>query len=436
MVEESGAPVESFAEYFRNSRLLKVGFFFNIIYFSSVLVVFVFLLLQGTLFDTVYTVDFRVFFEAGQVFRDAPGEIYSVNPNGLPFRYLPSFAAVISLFSEIPLLVLYLIDISLMMVCNIGIVYFVYQICLQIGVSPATKNFEKTLVFVLIAPQHIVNIIFGQITQLAILLALIALFLLQSSKHDSIEWFLVIGLLIGIASTLKPFFLILVPFLVPITVVKRYYIVLPIKQLAGVALGFLVSMLPNIAYFILYPAALNQLIEVNLVENLTGQHSTSITNLVLAFIPSSDIYPLRLAIIILFGGFISFRSYIQFVKTPESQKNYLRHFTDMMFIVLLIYPDSWFLFLAVWYAFLAPSMLQLYNSESLSEKESRRLDVLWPGANNLLAFFSIGIVLHYLILGFDPIIPIWLLILYVMYTQISDSVYSRPVEPVHPIEES
>jgi hypothetical protein len=420
-LETSGEP---FTSYFGRSRLLKVGLAFNIIYYVSVIVGFVFFLLQGTLFETVYTVDFRVFFESGQVFRNSAGDIYLVNPNGLPFRYFPSFAAYMALFSDIPILTLYLINISLMMVFNFGIVYFVYQICLQMGVTPATKNFEKTLVFVLIAPQHIVNIIFGQITQLAILLTLVALFLLQSRKHDSFQWFVVIGLLIGIASTLKPFFLILVPFLVPITVMKRSYIVVPLKQLAGVVSGFLLTMLPNIVYFILYPTALNNLIEVNLVENLTGQHSTSITNLILAFIPSGDIVPLRLALILILGGFIIFRSYIQFVKTPESQKNYLRHFTDMMFVVLLVYPDSWFLFLAVWYAFLAPSMLHLYGKESLPEKESRRLDILWLGANNLLAFFSFGIVIHYLILGFDPINPIWLAILYVMYTQISDSANS------------
>ena len=401
-----------------------MGLAFNLIYFVCVISGLIFFLLQGTLFETVYTVDFRVFFEAGQVFRNSPEDIYSVNPNGLPFRYFPSFAAFMALFSDFPILILYVVDISLMMVFNLGIVYFVYQICIQIRVSPATKNFEKTLVFVLIAPQHIVNIIFGQITQLAILLTLIVLFLLQSSKHDSLQWFFVIGLLIGIAATLKPFFLILIPFLIPITVIKRSYIVLPLKQLAGVVSGFLLIMLPNILYFILYPTALNGLIEVNLVENLTGQHSTSITNLILAFIPSSYTYPLRLAIILILGGFISFRSYIRFIKTPELQKNYLRHFTDMMFVILIVYPDSWFLFLAVWYAFLAPSMLHLYSSESLSEKESRRLDILWPGANNLLAFFSFGIVIHYLVLGFDPINPIWLVLLYVMYTQISDSVNS------------
>ncbi|MFW9807543.1 MAG: hypothetical protein ACFFFK_12515, partial [Candidatus Thorarchaeota archaeon] len=85
------------------------------------------------------------------------------------------------------------------------------------------------------------------------------------------------------------------------------------------------------------------------------------------------------------------------------------------------YPDSWFLFLAVWYAFLAPSMLELYTLHD----DNRTMDNLWTGSNNLLGFFTIGILLHYLLLGFDPIIPIWLVILYILYHRVSNSAYSN-----------
>ena len=63
---------------------------FVIVYFVGVVFGFVFLYLQGTVYDTVFSVDFRVFYEAGQMFTIAPGDIYTVNPNGLPFRYLPT----------------------------------------------------------------------------------------------------------------------------------------------------------------------------------------------------------------------------------------------------------------------------------------------------------------------------------------------------------
>ena len=421
MVNETELSCDSFLDYFKNSRLLKVGLAFNLIYFIGVISGLIYFLFEGTLLETVFTVDFRVFYEAGQVFLSSPSEIYSVNPNGLPFRYFPSFAAYMAVFTGVPFLILYLINITLMTICNLGIVYFVFQVSHQKGVTSSTKNFERTLLFVFIAPQHIVNIMFGQVTQLAILLTLVVLFLLQSSNHDSLGWFFVIGVLIELASTLKPFFLVFIPFMVPITMMGRARITVAFRQLVGVALGFIVAMLPNIVYFITYPSTLDSFIRVNLVEDLTGQHSTSITKLIITLVPVTDTNPLQIIIILILGGFIFFRSYIRFVKTPQNQKNYLRHFVEMTFLVLLVYPDSWFLFLAVWYAFLAPSMLHLYNSDSVLERDSRRLDYLWSGANNLLAFFSIGIILQYLILGFDPIIPIWLTILYVLYDHISQS---------------
>ena len=105
----------SFLEYFRTSRLMKVGLAFNLIYYIGVIVGFVFLLLQGTLQDTVFSVDFRVFYEAGLEFANSPADIYLVNPNGLPFRYLPSFAMFMALFVGAPMVSLYLVNITLMM---------------------------------------------------------------------------------------------------------------------------------------------------------------------------------------------------------------------------------------------------------------------------------------------------------------------------------
>jgi hypothetical protein len=401
----------SFVDYFRHSRLLKVGLAFNLIYYSGVIVGFVFLFLQGTYLDTVFTVDFQVFYEAGLEFVISPADIYTVNPNGLPFRYLPAFAMFMALFASVPMVVLYIANITLMMVSNVGIVYFAYRISLQRGVTTTTKNFEKTLLFVFIAPQHIVNIMFGQITQLAILSTMIVLFLLQSTKRQGWKCCLLIGLLIGVSTTLKPFFLLFFPFLFPLTKTGRFQFTFPVKQCTAVLIGFLISMLPNILYFSIYPASFDALIQVNLMEELVGQHSTSLTKLIMAFIPLTDTFVIQIGIIIILGGFIFLRSYGKFLMTPSGKKDYLHHFTDMTFLILLVYPDSWFLFLAVWYAFLAPSMLELYKSHD----DNRTMDLLWSGANNLLGFFTIGILIHYLLLGFDPIIPIWLLILYILY---------------------
>ncbi|MBN2229117.1 MAG: DUF2029 domain-containing protein [Candidatus Thorarchaeota archaeon] len=421
MVENEPASLGSFIQYLKRSHLLLGGVAFNFGYYFCVLIIFLYLMITGSVGTTVYTMDFQVFYEAGQEFLISPGNIYFVAPNGLPFRYLPSFAAYMSLFAIIPLYALYILNITMMMIFSILIVYAVYAISVKRGVLPSTKNFERTLAIVAITPPNVVNLILGQISQLVILLVLLVLFLLLVSSEHSIRIPIMIGLLIGIAITIKPFCVVFLPFLVPFTLKRKLGIAIPFKKFGGVFFGFLVSMIPNIVYFFLYPFAFMDFIHVNLVEGLSYHHSTSITRLAVALLPFIDTNILQYAVILTLGGYIFSRNYISFIRSPMDKKRYTHHFASMMFLVLLVYPDSWFLFLSFWYALLAPSMLQLYSSPTLQEGEKRKLDTLWAGSNNLLAFFSIGIVLYYLVLGLDPITPIWLIVLYVLYQRISNS---------------
>jgi hypothetical protein len=170
-------------------------------------------------------------------------------------------------------------------------------------------------------------------------------------------------------------------------------------------------MAPNGIYFLLYPSTFGEFIHVNFVAVLSSAHSTSLTRLAQALLPAIDSQLVQIVVMASVGGLIFLNSYIRFLRSSEKQ--YIHHFAEMIFLIVLIYPDSWFLFIAVLYAFLVPSMLDLYRR--VPADETRNLDILWSGSNNLLAFFSIGIVIHYLILGFDPTIPIWLLILYILH---------------------
>lgn len=419
VVEGSEVTKVSFQEYLSKSRMLKFGLAFSLFYYLCVLVVFIYLLAIDSVDSTVYTMDFQVFYEAGQTFLTSPGAIYSVNPNGLPFRYLPAFAAFVSIFSAVPLFPSYLMNITLMITLSFCIVYLVYEVSLKTGVEVTTKNFEKTLTIVAITPPHVVNLILGQISHLVIVLILIVLLLLVTSSEHQTSRHLVIGIIVGVAITLKPFCIVFLPFLVPISLKGRFRINIPVKQFVGVACGLVISMLPNIVYFSEYPLAFIEFLQVNLVDGLSFHHSTSITRLGIALLPFLDTNIVQYSIILVVGGYIFWRSYISFIRAPMNRKSYSQHFAMMMFLVLLIYPDSWFLFLAFWYAFLAPSMLQFYTSADLSKETSKRLDLLWSGSNNLLAFFSIGIVFHYLVLGFDPLIPLWLVALYLLYQHVS-----------------
>lgn len=414
-MKELESSFKSFLNYLRGSRLLKFGLAFSLVYYIAIVILFLFFLSQGLVAETIFTMDFQVFYESGIVFRNSPGDIYTVAPNDLPFRYLPSFAAVMAIFSFIPLIPLYIINISFMIAINFGIVFLVFAISHQLGVLTSTKNFEKTLAILFITPPHIINLVLGQISHLAIFIVLAALYLLQDNEHQSVRRFFWIGTLIGIAAILKPFFIVLYSFLIPISLTDRFSLSIPLRPVIGVSLGFLATMLPNLLYFIVYPNAINEFIQVNFSGGLPYQHSTSITQLIIDVLNLGDSSVIVLTIMLVIGVFIFLRSYIRFVRTPFSEKNYLHHFADMIFLFLLVYTDSWFLFLAVLYAFLAPSMLQIYSTCEANEREIHQLDILWSGSNNILAFFSLGIVLDFFVLGFDPINPIWIAILYILY---------------------
>ena len=420
MVEELDSPDDSFYGFIARSPLFRAGLVFNLFCFIGVVFAMLFLLSEGTLLDTIYANDFRVFYEAGQAFLNSPDSIYSVSPNGLPFRYLPSFAAFFAVFSLIPFFPLYLANITFMFTVNLGIVFVVYHICREKGILESTKNFEKTLTILVITPPHIVNLDLGQITQFAILLVLISLYLLHSSSKMPYRFFLV-GLALGCAVILKPFFIVVLPFIIPIYTGGKFGIRASPKEVFGSVLGFWATMAPNGFYFLAYPSTLLEFIQVNFVDVLSSAHSTSLTRMFQALLPSIDSNLVQIVVMGSVGGLIFLWSYIRFLRSSE--KNYTHHFAEMIFLVVLIYPDSWFLFIAVLYAFLVPSMLDLYSN--IPESETRCLDVLWSGSNNLLAFFSIGIAVHYLVLGFDPIIPIWLLVMYFLHQMNLDKYISK-----------
>ena len=415
MVAELESSFKSFLNYLRGSRLLKFGLAFSLMSYLAVVILFVFYLIQGVAFDTIFTMDFQVFYESGIVFRNSPGYIYAVAPNQLPYRYLPSFAAVMAFFSLIPLVPLYLMNISFMIVINFGIVFLVYAITQQLGVTTSTKNFEKTLTILFITPPHIINLVLGQITHLAIFLVLLSLFLLQINNNGSVRRYFVIGILVGIATVLKPFFLVIYSFVIPMTVTEGFSLNIPLRPVFGTVMGCLATMLPNAFYFIVFPDTIYEFIDVNFTGGLPYQHSTSLTQLIVDILNLGDYTSIVLIIMLIIGSYIFVRSYYRFVRTPAGEKNYVHHFTDVIFLFLMVYAESWFLFIAVLYAFLAPSVLQLYHTCEIHSRDTRRIDYLWSGSNNLLAFFAIGIVLDFLILGFDPINPIWIAILYILY---------------------
>ncbi|MEM2143137.1 MAG: glycosyltransferase 87 family protein, partial [Candidatus Thorarchaeota archaeon] len=206
-----GSPLTDvpFSRFFSESRLLKAGLIFNVGYYLAVVLTFVALRITGQIGSTIYQMDFQVFFAASQMLSVAPADLYSVASNGLPYRYLPAFAMVVQAFQWVPLDIAYLTWISLMMLANWANLKLAYHLCQLCGASLTTKNLEKTLFILFIAPQHVVNLILGQVSQLAIFLILYSLVILHSGADDSFRQFFVTSLLVGVAAHLKPFAILL-----------------------------------------------------------------------------------------------------------------------------------------------------------------------------------------------------------------------------------
>jgi hypothetical protein len=420
MVSEKAEHVEMpFLDYFKQSRFLKAALAFNVFYYAAVVVVYAWLLLTGSVTGTEYTFDWTVFYEAGQMFQSNPADIYTVNPNGLPYRYLPSFAMLMSYVQWVPLEIAYLLNISFMMFVNLGIVWVVYLICLSSGVTTRTRNFEHMLAVLYIAPQHIVNLILGQISQLVILLILLSVLILQRCNDLCLKESIIVGLLIGLALNLKPFVVLFIPFIIPLYYRSGFSIKL-VKALVGVFVGISLTILPSILFFLSFPSALESFLEITFLDTLDIHHSTSITRLLTRVVPFLQDPIYRIGVMLVLSGIIFMKSFIRFIRVPNAEKKYVLHFTEMAFLFLLVYPDSWFLFLAFWYAFLGPSMVVLYAQHEGHPRKVHLLDKLFSGSNNLLAFFVGGVLIHYLVLGFDPFIPIILLILYVLFQMLLD----------------
>jgi hypothetical protein len=81
-----------------------------------------------------------------------------------------------------------------------------------------------------------------------------------------------------------------------------------------------------------------------------------------------------------------------------------------MLILLLAYPDSWFLYLLFYFAPMIPAILNIEAQiGSLYPKSIKMIKYL---TKIMQLYFAVGVILHYLIFGFDPLTPVLLGILY------------------------
>ena len=176
----------------------------------------------------------------------------------------------------------------------------------------------------------------------------------------------------------------------------------------------MLTLTPNIAFFLKYPGTLSGFFNATVTNALDFHESTSITRLFVDFVPILNTTFFRVLLMAGIALPIFLIGYVRYMRSNRGGAFRVHFYGEMLFLVLIVYLDSWFLFLAIWYTVLGPSLLMLYETER-KPNTTVWIDRTWTTANSILGFFAVGIVLHYLVFGFDPFIPPLLLVAYYCY---------------------
>jgi len=117
--------------------------------------------------------------------------------------------------------------------------------------------------------------------------------------------------------------------------------------------------------------------------------------------------------IILYGFMFSI-----FLIVPNQKTNYPVYFGMVILIVMINFTDSWFLNFLIFFMLIFPGLFQF--EDDLAKIKSLKLLKKLKFSNFLIykiiiygiVYFSVGVVIGWTILPTDPILPIFLIILF------------------------
>ncbi len=420
-----------FLERIKNSRLMKLGIAFNLVYIIGVTLSYLFFLMNNLLEGTIFSFDFSVFYLAGKLIVENPSALYSDPRYILPYRYLPFYAYFYILPSKLPFHVAYILNNIWAVFINFLSTFVLYLCCKSFYEAKweADKQYREDLFIFFMAPVQVANYILGQSSPFFLFFLLCSLFFFENANTKTFdiprENYLG-GLFLGLAILFKPIALLIVPFIIPIQFGENshwYRFSIKWKTLFDRAVGLLIPLIPNALLFVQYPVLLRDFIASNFVHVLNFHHSTSITRFAskLAEWQGTPISETML-LFNLFGLFFLIALF-KFVLVRKEDTFMFIFFHEAIFIVLFIYPDSWFLYFVFWWAFFVP----MYNKFKAKQQEIG-IDITTNKRNFILfheipefcmIYFSIGVVFHYVLIGIDPITPILLLVYMVIYQILS-----------------
>jgi hypothetical protein len=271
-------------------------------------------------------------------------------------------------------------------------------------------------------PLLAILLLIGQITEIFIFFILISILIVENDNFNRYKLKckdFILGFLLGLSISFKPFVFLLIPFFLKIYIsYKSRVYEFEIKDTLIASCGFFLAISVNIIYWILYPNLIFDFIKINFNTQLPNYPSSSITRIIIIIFNALNIQISEaLVMLILFISLYSFLFFF-YIQLPIKQKNHSLFVGMGVLLILITFPDSWFLNFLILFMIIIPGYLKIEedltfeNSEGLEKKLSHTYLLNYNILKYGILYFTIGIVLGFTIIPFDPILPPLLLILY------------------------
>lgn len=412
--------IPNFLQFLKQSKSLKTALIVNIGFYLGVTIAFLYYYFTGTLNSTIMTLDFRVFYTSIELLNTDPSALYTSPQYQLPFRYIPVFSYLFYILHLFPFEIAYILQNTISFGLYLFSTYLLYEISVRFyNVNPDNQFFKLSFFIYILAPIQVPNYILGQINIAFLTFVLLSIFFFENSRQKYSQnrlnnlWG---GLMLGLAITFKPIAILFVPFLIDLTINLHgsQKIQFGWRPTFERLLGIGIILFPNLFVFAKYTNLINDFFAANFQNTLDYHQSTSITRLIMEILSFHNISFDKFSILIFITLILFVPVYFLFLISPKSTISYVAYFDFAILIVLLAYPDSWFLYLIFHLALFIPTMAQIECTFIEHEfQKSRTLAgylTKW-----LIVYFVFGVICHYVLFGFDPITPSLLLIIYVSF---------------------
>ncbi|TFG25209.1 MAG: DUF2029 domain-containing protein [Promethearchaeota archaeon] len=407
-------------QHIKKIRALRISFYVNIIYIILTILSFLLVPIIIPLENTIIANDFRIFYQSAQTVLENPELLYSLPDYNMPFRYLPLFSFLFIPYTFIPFelgFIFHTISLAIFQTLSFYLIYIISVRFYNIEYNSKIKT--DFLYIALMAPIQVPMIFMGQISHIFIFLLLIVILLLENFrkrryriKYESF----IIGLLLGLSISLKPYAILLIPLLSKLIFSnEERKFKINFRILIRILLGLIVSQLVNITYFLLFPETVQQFLDINSTAQILTYPSSSITRIISVLFNSFSFEPILMLILtIIMYGLL----YLIFLAVPYQKVNYPCFISMVILIIMINFTDSWFLNFLIFFILIFPGIFQL--EDDLDKITSVRILKKLKFSNFLInkiiiygiVYFSVGVVIGWTILPTDPILPFLLILLY------------------------